>query len=65
MSKQNLSSLLKKREALELKIASAQAVEKRKIAILGWPEFARILALPDDVLRAGLADIARQNSMQN
>lgn len=57
-----LDSLLRKREALEREIAAAEAAEKRKGIVANWPEFAQILTLPDDVLRAALARIAAANA---
>jgi hypothetical protein len=65
MSRKSLDALLRKREALEREIAAAQAAEKRKTEVVAWPEFANVLALPDEVLRAGLAEMVRQHSMQN
>lgn len=59
MSKK-LDTLLKKRERLEVEIATAQAIEKRKIEVFSLPEFSQILSLPDEILRKEFARIAGQ-----
>ncbi len=61
----NLDSLLRKREQLEREIAAAEVREKRKTAILAMPEFAQIIGLPDDVLRAEFRRIASENIQQS
>ncbi|MDD5395483.1 MAG: hypothetical protein PHE17_20865 [Thiothrix sp.] len=65
MRTKSLSLLLKKREQLECEIEAAQQLEKRKSEIIGWPEFAKILSLPDEILRTSLTQIAAENLPAN
>jgi hypothetical protein len=61
----NLSSLLKKRATLEAKIAAAEASEKRKIEICLLPEFQKILAVPDEILRSEFLQISQKHGCNN
>ena len=56
----NIDSLIRKREALEKKIAAAQAAEKRKGVVAGLAEKAGLLGLTDDQLEAEFSQIAQQ-----
>ncbi len=56
-----LETLLKKRDDLEKQIAQAQKDEARKESIFALAQKAKILHLPDDVLLAAFAEIAREN----
>lgn len=62
MGTKNLDILLRKREQLEREIAEAQRLEKRKNEVMDWPEFDKILFLPDEILRASLARIADESA---
>lgn len=64
MSTNNLTLLLKKREQLEQQILEAERAEKRKNQIVALPEFAKILHLPDEVLREAFNQIAAQQYSQ-
>ena len=56
----NIDALLKKREALEKKIAAAQAAEKRMAVVAGLAEKAGLLSLTDDQLEAAFSQIAQR-----
>ncbi len=61
MTKKSLTSLLRKREALEAEIASAQVIEKRKSEVINMQELINILPLPDHILRLAFSRIAAEN----
>jgi hypothetical protein len=54
----SVNVLIKKRDQLNQKIAEFQKIEKRKIAVANMAHKAKILNLPDDVLKAAFEQIA-------
>ena len=60
----NIDSLIRKREALEKKIAAAQAAEKRKGVVAGLAEKAGLLSLTDDQLEAAFSQIAQRTGIK-
>lgn len=60
----NIDSLIRKREALEKKIAAAQAAEKRKGVVAGLAERAGLLSLTDEQLEAAFLQIAQRTGIE-
>ncbi|NNM65487.1 MAG: hypothetical protein HKL99_12910 [Burkholderiales bacterium] len=56
----NIDSLIRKREAIEKKIAAAKAAEKRMAAVAGIAEKAGLLSLTDDQLEAAFLQVAQR-----
>ncbi len=56
-----LDSLLKKRAQIEAEIENFQRLENRKSEIFSWPEFQKVVALPDEILKSALVKIAQEN----
>lgn len=56
----NIDSLIRKREALEKKIAAAKAAEKRMAVVAGLAEKAGLLGLTDEQLEAAFLQIAQR-----